>query len=80
MGMADGDARIRNGGERWLTYRHGMEKGGMIWNCTTSERHKRDSEADSRTKRTSLTEFRHQMRSGDLPAYLSLNCPLNDIQ
>ena len=30
-------------------------------------------------KKTSLTEVRHQMRSGDLPAYLSLNCLFNDI-
>ena len=28
---------------------------------------------------TSLTEFRHQMRSGNLLVYLSLNCPLNGI-
>ena len=28
---------------------------------------------------TSLTEFRHQMRSGDLLAYLSLNCVSNGI-
>ena len=27
----------------------------------------------------SLTEFRDQMRSGDPPLYLSLNCLLNDI-
>ena len=26
---------------------------------------------------TSLTEYRHKMRSGDLPAYLSLNGPSN---
>ena len=30
-------------------------------------------------KRTSLTEFRHQMRSGDLLAYLYLNCLSNGI-
>ena len=30
-------------------------------------------------KKTSLTEFRHQMRSGDLPAYLSLNCLFNGV-
>ena len=29
--------------------------------------------------RTSRTEFGQQMRSGDLPAYLSLNCLLNGI-
>ena len=28
---------------------------------------------------TSLTEFRHEMRSGDLLAYLSLNCPSSGI-
>ena len=28
---------------------------------------------------TNLTEFRHQMRSGDLLAYLSLNCPSSGI-
>ena len=27
--------------------------------------------------KTSLTEYRHKMRSGDLPAYLSLNGPSN---
>ena len=30
-------------------------------------------------KVTSLTEFRHQVRSGDLLAYLSLNRPSSDI-
>ena len=36
------------------------------WICTMR------SEKDNQT---SLTKFRHQMRSGDLLAYLSLNCP-----
>ena len=31
------------------------------------------------TKQTSQTEFGQQMRSGDLPAYLSLNCVSNGI-
>ena len=29
--------------------------------------------------KTSLTEFRHQMRSGDLLAYVYLNCVCNGI-
>ena len=31
----------------------------------------------SRQKKTSLTEFKHKMRSGDLPTYLSSNGPSN---
>ena len=36
------------------------------------KRGKQENDKEIKEK-TSLTEFRHQMRSGDLPAYLYLN-------
>ena len=44
-------------------------------NKTSNNEEEEEEEKGEERLGTSLTEFRHQTRSGDLLAYLSLNCP-----
>ena len=45
----------------------------MVWKWQTKDK----KISFSKLGETSLTEYRHKMRSGNLPAYLSLNGPSN---
>ena len=60
-----------------------LEKGKFSFSCCKKQSNfsldQRLSGLKAMEPKTSLTEFRNQMRSGDLLAYLSLNCPINGI-